>query len=138
MLSLTLLLILALWASYASSRPTPETSISAKFEQWIDTYGRMYKDGTEKERHFEIFKKNIEQIKTHNDDISKKYKLGVNAFTDLTVEEFKAVRNGFKAGTQRSKVTSFKYENASTIPTTMDWRKKGAVTPIKDQQQCGK
>jgi C1A family cysteine protease len=36
------------------------------------------------------------------------------------------------------KVTSFKYENVTVVPATMDWRKKGVITPIKDQGQCGK
>ncbi|MBA0862150.1 hypothetical protein Goshw_005161 [Gossypium schwendimanii] len=36
------------------------------------------------------------------------------------------------------KQTSFRYENVTSLPATIDWRKRGAVTPIKDQAQCGK
>nr|TKR98080.1 hypothetical protein D5086_0000206660 [Populus alba] len=33
--------------------------------------------------------------------------------------------------------SSFKYENLSDMPTSKDWRKAGAVTPVKDQGACG-
>lgn len=58
-------------------------------------------------------------------------------FADLTKEEFKAARNGLKIPICKPKITSFRYENVTVVPTTMDWRTKGSVTPIKDQGQCG-
>ncbi|KAL9248639.1 Cysteine protease XCP1-like protein [Drosera capensis] len=34
------------------------------------------------------------------------------------------------------KSTSFKYENLTDAPASIDWRTLGAVTPIKNQGQC--
>lgn len=112
--------------------------MSDRFEQWLASCGRVYQDASEKEKRLQIFKENVEYIESHNADTSKKYKLGVNEFTDLTNEEFKAMRNGYKLRpSTSSKKSSFRYENVAAVPSSMDWRKKGAVTNIKDQGQCG-
>ncbi|PIA39693.1 hypothetical protein AQUCO_02600261v1 [Aquilegia coerulea] len=100
-------------------------------------YGRVYKDSFEKEMRLEIFKTNIEFINTFNKNGGKPYMLSVNEFADQTNEEFVAARNGFKMSPQPRSSTTFRYENVTAVPSTMDWRKKGAVTPIKDQGQCG-
>ncbi|EOY28020.1 hypothetical protein QUC31_012804 [Theobroma cacao] len=136
--SLALLFIVGIWACQASSRSVPEVSMSDRFEQWLASCGRVYQDASEKEKRLQIFKENVEYIESHNADTSKKYKLGVNEFTDLTNEEFKAMRNGYKLRpSTSSKKSSFRYENVAAVPSSMDWRKKGAVTNIKDQGQCG-
>ncbi|OMO65353.1 hypothetical protein COLO4_31309 [Corchorus olitorius] len=134
---LALLFVLGILACQASSRSVPELSISDKFEQWSASYGRVYPDSFEKEKRLQIFKENVEYIESHNADTTKKYKLGVNAFTDLTNEEFKSIRNGYKMRPAFSKSPSFRYENVTAVPSSMDWRQKGAVTNVKDQGQCG-
>lgn len=133
-----LLLILGALATLAASRSVPEgPSMQERHEQWMTQYGRVYKDASERQKRFEIFKENVERIDSFNRGNEKPYRLGVNQFADLTNEEFKATRNGFKSHMCSTDGASFKYENITSVPSTVDWRKKGAVTPIKDQGQCG-
>nr|POE84988.1 senescence-specific cysteine protease sag39 [Quercus suber] len=121
------------------SRTLLEDSIVERYQQWMAKYGRNYEDDAEKEKRFKIFKDNVEYIDKVNNEGNRTYKLSVNEFADLTTEEFIATRTGFKISSQPSSPkTSFRYENLTEIPMTMDWREKGAVTPIKNQGQCGK
>ncbi|KAG5033095.1 hypothetical protein AAZX31_06G255100 [Glycine max] len=133
---LALFLLLAVAISQVMCRKLHETSMRERHEQWMTEYGKVYKDAAEKDKRFQIFKDNVEFIESFNADGNKPYKLGVNHLADLTVEEFKASRNGFKRPHEFS-TTTFKYENVTAIPAAIDWRTKGAVTPIKDQGQCG-
>ena len=139
------LLILGTWISQAMSRTLLEDSLAEKHEQWMAKYGRNYADDVEKERRFKIFKDNVEFIEKFNNEGNHTYNLSVNAFADLTDEEFLASHTGYKKiSTQpilsSPKTTKFRYENltATEIPMSMDWREKGAVTSIKNQGQCGK
>ncbi|CAN6547517.1 unnamed protein product [Malus baccata var. baccata] len=133
---LALIFMLRALSSQATSRALQDASMYGKYEQWMARYGRVYTGINEKEKRFNIFKENVAFIESSNKDAYKLYKLSVNQFAGLTNEEFKASRNGFMGHECSAKTTSFKYENVTT-PPTVDWRKKGAVTPIKDQGQCG-
>ncbi|KHG19386.1 KDEL-tailed cysteine endopeptidase CEP2 -like protein [Gossypium arboreum] len=108
-----------------------------RHQQWMVQFGRVYKDANERQKRFQIFKQNVARIDYFNAANNKPYKLGVNQFADLTNQEFTASRNGLKGHMCSNTATTFKYENATALPSTVDWRKKGAVTPIKDQGQCG-
>ncbi|KAK6124208.1 hypothetical protein DH2020_042044 [Rehmannia glutinosa] len=106
-----------------------------RHERWMDQYRRIYEDETEKAMRFKIFKENVEFIESFNRDEAKPYKLGINQFADLTNEEFQASHNGYR--TKSRETTVFRYENVTEVPSSVDWRKKGAVTGVKDQGQCG-
>ena len=134
-----MLLIIWTWTCQAMSHTSLEDSFAMRHEQWMAQLGRNYVDDVEKISRFQIFKDNVEYIDKVNSEGNRTYKLSVNEFADLTTEEFIATRTGYKISSQPSSPkTSFRYENLTEIPMTMDWREKGAVTPIKNQEQCGK
>ncbi|XP_068660094.1 senescence-specific cysteine protease SAG39-like [Aristolochia californica] len=136
--ALVAFLILVVWVSPGMSRTLPESSMVKRHEEWIAKYGRVYKDTAEKERRFKIFADNVQLVEAFNSDGGNTYRLSVNEFADLTNEEFRASRNGFRPSSLRDTSSSlFRYENVTAVPSTVDWRKKGAVTPVKDQGQCG-
>lgn len=101
------------------------------------------KAAEEKAKHYLIFKINVEFIEAFNKQINveyQKYTLSLNEFADLTNEEFRAMRNGYKSQSLSNsmKATSFRYGNVTQVPSSVDWRENGAVTPIKDQGKYGK
>jgi len=63
------------------------------------------------------------------------YHMAVNKFTDMTAAEFKK-RLGYKAKSA-NEITQYTILDATTAPAAVDWRTEKAVTPVKDQGQCG-
>ncbi|KAJ3670888.1 hypothetical protein LUZ60_008314 [Juncus effusus] len=118
-----------------------DSSMLARHEKWMVKHGRVYKDADEKARRFEIFKTNAEYVHSVNRAGNRTYRLGLNKFADLTNEEFKASFMGFKPNPYTAKEESaekpFKYANLAYVPSSMDWRARGAVTGVKDQDPCG-
>ncbi|XP_054817242.1 senescence-specific cysteine protease SAG39-like [Prosopis cineraria] len=132
-------LLLGMLALQATSRTLQEASMQERHEQWMARHGKVYRDSQEKEKRLNIFKQNVEYIEGFNNAGTKPYKLGINRFADLTNEEFTVSRNRFKGHMCSSikRTPSFKYENATDVPSSVDWRNQGAVTPIKNQGDCG-
>ena len=136
-----MLLVLGTWISQSLSRTLFDESFVERHEQWMTQHGRNYVDDAEKKRRLKIFMDNVEYIDKVNNHGNRTYRLSVNEFADLTNEEFIATHTGYNISTQPSSSPKkpFRYGNLSRIPMTMDWREKGAVTPIKSQgQYCGK
>ncbi|XBJ13951.1 hypothetical protein VPH35_006061 [Triticum aestivum] len=109
------------------------------FEKWLAKHEKAYASFEEKLHRFEVFKDNLKLIDEINREVTS-YWLGLNEFTDLTHDEFKAAYLGLSPATsRRSNSRSFRYENvaAHDLPKAVDWRKKGAVTDVKNQGQCG-
>ena len=107
----------------------------SNFQRFITRFDKSYPSLKELETRFEIFASNMEYIREHNSQ-NHKYTLGVTPFADLTEDEF-ARFNGIRVegpfSTGCAKFTS----NGNAVPSSYDWRDHNAVTPVKNQGQCG-
>ena len=63
---------------------------------------------------------------------------GVNEFADLSEDEFRSQKLGFKAGGSfKCKGPNATMSGLRAADDSVDWRAKGAVTPVKNQGGCG-
>lgn len=83
---------------------------------------------------FKIFVDNLRFIEDFNHSGNRTFKLGLNAFSDLTVEEFLAIHTGLSLPPVRRnspRTMSLLRANVTDVPDSIDWVEKGAVNAIK-------
>jgi cathepsin L len=106
-----------------------------EFIRYVAEYGKTY--GTRAEFDFRNaqFKQALAKIAEHNSENGTST-VGINAFTDKTSAEMKKM-NGYRADMKKPSLQSAPLLDTSNLDKEVNWVTKGAVTPVKNQGQCG-
>lgn len=129
---LILLSILAL----AAATPLVETEYEMLFTQFVKQHNKEYETPTEFFHRYNIFKSNLDYILRHESNPARTFTLGMNKFGDLTNQEFVAQYLAYKPSLRSSRPTA-RPNNTANLPSSVNWVSAGAVTPVKNQGQCG-
>jgi len=113
-------------------------SVEDEFSAFTTKYNKNYSSREEYNTRFLNFQHNLEVARKLNLQHEGEATFGVTKFSDLSREEFRAtilMKQGSIPIKQYKRVATFPLP--TDVPTSWDWISKGAVTPVKDQGQCG-
>jgi cathepsin L len=113
---------------------TVPVHVATSFVTWSERYNKTYKCPAERLYRLAVFYNNYKEIAAHNSSNSS-FTRELNMFADMTREEFASKMLGYRFSDKPRNV-----QVSNTVgqqPSSVDWRTKGAVTPVKDQGQCG-
>jgi cathepsin L len=142
MFQLNCLILLCLLAYVNCVALSYKDIIVEEWEAFKVKHGKSYTDKSEENFRLKVFMENKHLIAKHNQKASnglKSYSLEMNQFGDLLHHEFTSMMNGYKMDYKINSSNGSTYLSPANVmvPSSVDWRTKGYVTPVKNQGQCG-
>lgn len=137
-MSKKLFLISSLLAASSLASPHLQDEIRPLWISWKTFHDKLYTIAEEAAR-FAIFIENYKKIVSFNAE-NNGVKLALNKFGDMTSEEFKAMHTGgYKHSPKHEGFLSASHVDYGvlSLPDSVDWRQKGAITNVKNQGSCG-
>jgi len=139
-------------AEYIRKVEEPTQLHDVMFQAWANDHSKEYDSDEEKEYRMRVWMQNHIKIELHNNQVPEpKFKLGHNAFSDMTQDEYaefnKLGAHASKSGKLSAEQKVNPMAESATFraledpmfekPKEVNWVKLGGVTPIKNQGACG-
>jgi len=106
-----------------------------EFARWASINGKSY-TAMDMRARYAIWRKNVDYINMWNSRNATQTVLALNQFGDLTNTEFARFYLGLKQTTKTAKA-SITGPKRADLPDSYSWVDQGAVTGVKNQEQCG-
>ncbi|XP_072316113.1 cathepsin S-like [Eucyclogobius newberryi] len=127
------LLCATVWAEF-------DSRLDQHWELWKKTHQKTYQNEVEEMGRRALWEKNLMQINIHNLEASlglHTYTMGINHLSDLTKEELLRIYAPLKLLKDFKMIPTPLQAPKEEVPDSVDWRKSGLVTKVKDQGGCG-
>ncbi|XP_040394662.1 cathepsin S isoform X5 [Cygnus olor] len=131
-----LLAYVAFLAVLAAVLGQPDPTLDWHWQLWKKAHGKEYRHQKEEGERRVTWERNLRLVTLHNLEHSlglHSYQLGMNHLADMTSEEVSALLTGLKVLHGHNRTSTYQPQPGGSIPDTMDWREKGCVTEVKNQ-----
>jgi cathepsin L len=108
-------------------------SIIDRFHEWVEDFNFQFRDDS---HFYDVYRKwaaNDRLIEVSNSQ-NLTYTLGHNQFSGMDTLDFSKYLQSFEKPVVES---NYIEQEITSVPKSVDWVASGAVTPVKDQGQCG-